>query len=138
MIESRLVEADLRGAYLRGANLTRAQMSELTRLDRVDLRDVILEGADLRRVSLELTNVVDVKEVKGAKFANNIGLSYDAKRQLKQRGAELADTLNWDPLSWIQNYAEPIKVIIAGLGLFFGSGGVAALVRWLTEQQQIP
>lgn len=103
---------------MRGADLSRAVMDELTRLDRVDLRDAILADADLRGVSLELTNVVDAKEVKGAQFGNNIGLSQDAKRQLISRGAKFSDnSVAWSLLSWVTTNAAALTVILTAVGM---------------------
>ena len=80
-----LNDADLRGVNLKGANLHNANLSDAN-LNNADLSGANLNGANLWGASVRNTNLSRAN-VKNARFKDNLGLSEDIKRDLKQRGA---------------------------------------------------
>ncbi|MBE9041705.1 pentapeptide repeat-containing protein [Oscillatoriales cyanobacterium LEGE 11467] len=92
--------AILNDTCLKGANLTKADLSysQLIRTDlgdanlceallrHVNVRDAKLDGANLKRTNLFGTNISQAK-VKGARFRENSGFSFEAKEVLKRQGA---------------------------------------------------
>lgn len=80
-----LQDADLRGANLNAANLHNANLTDAN-LNNADLGSANLNGANLCGASVKNTNLSRAN-VKNARFKNNLGLSEEVKRDLKQRGA---------------------------------------------------
>ena len=82
LIRANLIDANLRGANLRGAYLMGA-----------NLRGADLIRANLIRANLSSADLSDVT-VKNAQFGDNLGITEDIKRELKQRGAIFKDSPN--------------------------------------------
>lgn len=97
LIRADLTGADLSGAILRGANLRGADLSK----------------ADLTHTDLSQANVQE------ALFQGCIGLSKDAKRDLKSRGAILHSS-NSDTQWWVETVVVPITVALIGSGSILG------------------
>ncbi|WP_339459844.1 pentapeptide repeat-containing protein, partial [Nodularia spumigena] len=87
LIRANLIDANLRGANLRGANLRGAYLMG------ANLRGADLIRANLIRANLSSADLSDVT-VKNAQFGDNLGITEDIKRELKQRGAIFKDSPN--------------------------------------------
>jgi len=92
-----LIDANLRGANLRGADLSGAYLSGAN-LRRADLSGAYLSGAYLSGANLIDAYLIDADlsdvTVKNAQFGDNLGITEDIKRELKQRGAIFKDSPN--------------------------------------------
>jgi uncharacterized protein YjbI with pentapeptide repeats len=102
--KTNLRDANLRVAYLRGVNLNEANLSRAdlnsanlkgANLSNANLIDADLRGANLKSANLNCANLTgaDLSRayVKNTRFSNNIGLSEEIQRDLKQRGAIFED-----------------------------------------------
>jgi len=105
------IRADLTGADLSGANLRRA-----------NLRGANLPGADLTDTDLSQANVQE------ARFQGCTGLSKDAKRDLKSRGAILHSS-NSDMKWWVEKVLVPIAVALITSGGIFGIAKVISVPK---------
>ena len=85
-----LSSANLSSANLFGANLSSANLSSAN-LFGANLSSANLFGANLFGANLFGANLSDAK-VENARFGNNPGITEDAKRELKQRGAVFEDS----------------------------------------------
>ncbi|MEQ8541710.1 MAG: pentapeptide repeat-containing protein [Coleofasciculus sp. D1-CHI-01] len=85
-----LQDAQLCGADLTEAKLCGAQLSD-AKLTGADLTGADLTGADLRKANLRNANLSGINlsgaNVQGAQCKGNTGLTEDAIRNLKKRGA---------------------------------------------------
>jgi uncharacterized protein YjbI with pentapeptide repeats len=102
--KANLRDANLRAAYLRGVNLNEANLSRAdlnsanlkgANLSNANLIDADLRGTNLKSANLNCANLTgaDLSRayVKNTRFSNNIGLSEEIQRDLKQRGAIFED-----------------------------------------------
>lgn len=126
-IHAQMNGAKLVNTILDGANLEYAQLSG------VDLSNASLRGANLRGANLEYAQLDNTDfrgaDVQDAQFKGSKGLSENAKKILKGRGAILDDTTNAiDRKWWIE------KVLIPLATLLVGSGGILGI--WQLSQQK--
>ncbi|MDY7013286.1 MAG: pentapeptide repeat-containing protein [Cyanobacteriota bacterium] len=113
-----LTEAKLCGAQLPGAKLSGAT------LGRANLTGADLVGADLRRADFSHAKLSDANfsnaNVQGANFGGSIGLSEEAKLDLKNRGAVFNHSAHPpDAKWWVQFVVVPISVALVGSGGLF-------------------
>ena len=118
---TRLNGAKLHYARLRGANLVNANLCG-AELQDADLNGADLRGADLSGADLSRANVRD------AQFGRSLGLTEEAKRDLKNRGATFKDStsgefsLSEQALKWLRYVIVPVTVAL------IGSGGIIAII----------
>lgn len=110
--QSRFCGAQLEGTLLIRADITGADLSG------ANLRGANLRGADLRKADLTHTDLSQAN-VQEAVFQGCIGLSKDAKRDLKSRGAILHSS-NSDTQWWVETVVVPIAVALIGSGSILG------------------
>lgn len=141
-----LQDARLYGVSLKHATLcgTRLQNAKLNGADlcNADLTGAELAGADLRRCNFKSAKFSNTNlsgaNVQGAYFSESKGLTEDAKRELKKRGAIFKDSA-----SRVQNIKWYMQFVIVPLTVAcIGGGGIMGFLNQKQENcskvQSIP